>query len=86
MKNDIATTLTKTVEDSVRTLREQITNVRYGPYVSGQTTEILAFEWHGRTWFAALRGRNAQCVLGSDQEANTALVVRAILDGDNWPA
>lgn len=83
----IETTMTSAVTDSLDALRTSIRNVRYAPYVAGQTCEVIQFDRRGKPEFARLAGRNRNLMLsGGDCEADKALAVRCILDGDSWPA
>ncbi len=64
---------------SVAELRDRIGDVRYGDV----ETNSIRFTLDGNPHNAQLKGRNRQLILTNDRDKDTAIVVRAILDGDS---
>lgn len=62
-------------------LRSRISNVRLGQYV-GHRDEPITFDLDGVPHVGALRGRNRNLCVGLNEEADRAIAVRVLLDGD----
>ena len=68
------------VQQSVAELRSRLGDVRLGPIEA--STEIITFTLDGRPYRGRLRGRNRDLGLGADSEADKAIALRVLLDGD----
>lgn len=60
---------------SLAELRERISDVRY-------EGEGVAFTFDGRAYVGALRARNRDLILTGSRQADAAVSLRSLLDGD----
>lgn len=61
-------------------LRQRISDVRYGPVENEQNT--ILFKFDNVQYYGALKGRNADLVLGAGAVQDAAIALRVLLDGD----
>jgi hypothetical protein len=63
-------------------LRARISNVRLGLYPTTGGDEPITFDLDGVPHVGALRGRNRSLCVGINADADRAIAVRVLLDGD----
>ncbi len=78
----IISELFQTAIESCQELRNEINDVRYAGTDAITKKELILFSLRGRVFLGVLDGRNADCVIGHSQEADKAIALHVLLDGD----
>jgi hypothetical protein len=68
------------VYKSIDDLKSRLTDIHWGPIENN--IDVIYFNLDGQKKAGYLRGRNRNLMIGLNEEADKAIVVRIILDGD----
>lgn len=82
MKIPLVGALIEAAEESATALGDRVSNVRYAPLDANATVESILFDFDGIAHRGEMRGRNRDLVIGYKPDADRAIAVRVMLDGD----
>jgi len=81
--NNIISTMDAAMGESVRELRNGISNVKSALYETGKGN-VISFVLNGQTYEGVLKGRNVDLCLGHGEIFDKAIAARVFLDGDAY--
>ena len=68
--------------DSLAQMRQEISDVRYGPIESG--IDIIYFNFRGENYKGLMLGRNRDLYLTGSPSTDAGIALRVLIDQDAW--